>query len=64
MSITEEFMMDMNLATFILDGEPWGREPASLMRVRSELLTAYRHSGREGQSEDIADNCSETVANM
>ena len=44
MSIMEEYVVDTNLATFILDGELWGREPALLMK---ELLAAYRQAKEE-----------------
>ena len=36
-----EFVLDTNLASFILDGELWARQPASLMRARQEIITAY-----------------------
>ena len=35
-----EFVLDTNLASFILDRELWARKPASLMRARQEI-TAY-----------------------
>ena len=38
----EVYVIDTNLASFVLDGELWSREPASLMRARPELLAAYR----------------------
>ena len=38
-------MVDTNLATFILDGELWGREPALLIRGRLEVLAAYWQAG-------------------
>ena len=37
-----EYVVDTNIATFILDGELWEREPATLMRARPELISAYR----------------------
>ena len=43
----EEYVVDTNLATFILDGELWGREPASLVKARPELLVAYRLASEE-----------------
>lgn len=36
-----EFVLDTNLASFILDGELWARQPALLMRARQEIITAY-----------------------
>ena len=36
-----EFVLDTNLATFILDGELWARQPASLVRARQEIIMAY-----------------------
>ena len=37
----EVYVIDTNLATLVLDGELWSREPATLMRARPELLVAY-----------------------
>ena len=37
-----EYVVDTNVATFVLDGELWGREPATLMRGRPEVVAAYR----------------------
>ena len=42
--------VDTNLATFILDGELWGRKPASLMKARLELL-----AGEGGNRESTVD---------
>ena len=39
-----EYIMDTNIASFVLDGELWEREPATLMRVRSELIPAYHQA--------------------
>ena len=39
-----EYVVDTN-ATFILDGELWGCEPALLMRARPEVVAAYRQAG-------------------
>ena len=36
-----EFVLDTNLASFILDGELWARQPTSLMRARQEIITVY-----------------------
>ena len=36
-----EFVLDTNLASFMLDRELWARQPASLIRARQEIVTAY-----------------------
>ena len=43
-----EYIVDTNLASFVLDGELWGREPASLMMARPELLQAGGGGPGEG----------------
>ena len=37
----QEYVLDMNLANFVLGGELWSREPASLMRARMEIFVSY-----------------------
>ena len=41
-----KYIVDANIATFLLDGELWEREPATLMRARPEIVPAY-HQARE-----------------
>ena len=37
----QEYVLDTNLADFVLGGELWSREPASLMRARLEIFVSY-----------------------
>ena len=39
-----EYIVDMNIGTFLLDGELWEREPATLIRARPEIVLAYRQA--------------------
>lgn len=39
-----EYILDTNIATFILDGELWMREPAVLMRARPELNVCWKQA--------------------
>ena len=39
------YVIDTNIVNYILDGELWAREPASLKRARPEMEVAYRQAG-------------------
>ena len=39
--LAQEYILDMNLVDFVLGGELWLWEPASLMRARLEVFVSY-----------------------
>ena len=52
MSRANSYVIDTNILNYILDGELWVREPASLMRARPELMVAYKQAGEQFEATD------------
>ena len=52
MSRANSYVIDTNILNYILDGELWAREPASLMRARPELVVAYKQAGEKFEATD------------
>ena len=52
MSRANSYVIDTNIVNYILDGELWAREPASLMRARPELVVAYSQAGENFEATD------------
>lgn len=48
----DEFVLDTNIVSYILDGELWAREPATLMRARPEMIVAYGQAGENLEAMD------------
>ena len=52
---TGRYVLDTNMATYILDGELRRRQPVSLIKARSEMAIAYKLAG--DTLEDIIKHC-------